>query len=81
MRTPVKRSDTCIVKRPSAVILYISTGMPLVQSNYLVGTNCCITVFKCIGAIQEQHSQTNQIDTCSQTVLISHFLYSSLNVV
>ena len=38
--TPVKRSDTCIVKSPSAVVLYISThGMPLVQSNYLVATN------------------------------------------
>ena len=35
---------SCIVKRPGAVILYISThGMPLVQSN-LVGTNCCIKI-------------------------------------
>ena len=39
IRTPVKRSDTCIVKSPSSVIFYISIhGMPLVQSNYLVGT-------------------------------------------
>ena len=43
MRKPVKRSDTCVVKSPSAVILYISThGKPHVQSNYLVGTNCCM---------------------------------------
>ena len=43
IRTPVKRSDACTVKSASAVILYISAhGMPLVQSNYLVRTNCCI---------------------------------------
>ena len=42
-KRPVKRCDTCIVISPNAVILYISThGMPLVQSNYLVGTNCYI---------------------------------------
>ena len=30
------------VESPSAVVFYISThGMPLVQSNYVVGTNCC----------------------------------------
>ena len=46
MRTPIKRSDTCIVKSPSAVILYISThGKPLVQSNDLVRTTCCMMTY------------------------------------
>ena len=38
-----QRSDTCIVRSPSAVILYISThGMPLVQSNDLVANYRCV---------------------------------------
>ena len=39
---PAQQSDMS-VKSPSVVVLNISThGMPLVQSNDVVGTNCCI---------------------------------------